>query len=209
MVNYKLSYFDIRGLGETARLIMHYAKVPFEDERLGQPHWQGDYANHKEKFPHGKVPVLEIDGKQFVESNAINRYLARKNGLAGKDEIEELVVDAIGDYHKDVYADLAPYIYVKLGFREGNLDAQRKDFHDATNKHFANYVKMLKESGSGFFVKSGLTWVDFMVSEYLSSIKIHAPETFEQYPELAKFIDRVRSLPEIKDYVEKRKVTDF
>lgn len=39
-------------------------------------------------------------------------------GLAGKNEFEELIVEGIGDYHKEVYQDLAPYLYAKLGFRQ-------------------------------------------------------------------------------------------
>lgn len=34
MVHYKLTYYDARNLGEPARLILKYANVPFEDDRL-------------------------------------------------------------------------------------------------------------------------------------------------------------------------------
>lgn len=37
---YKLRYFDLRGLGEGARLLFHYAGVPFEDERLSKNEWE-------------------------------------------------------------------------------------------------------------------------------------------------------------------------
>ena len=36
---YKLNYFDVRGYGETARLIFHYAGVPFEDRRFTHEEW--------------------------------------------------------------------------------------------------------------------------------------------------------------------------
>uniref|UniRef100_A0A914E1R2 glutathione transferase n=1 Tax=Acrobeloides nanus TaxID=290746 RepID=A0A914E1R2_9BILA len=36
---YKLNYFDLRGYGETARLIFHYAGVPFEDRRFTHEEW--------------------------------------------------------------------------------------------------------------------------------------------------------------------------
>ena len=39
MVHYKFYYFDIRGLGETGRLILHYANVPFEDIRVSPDDW--------------------------------------------------------------------------------------------------------------------------------------------------------------------------
>lgn len=36
---YTLTYFDVRGLGETPRLILNYANVDFEDKRLTQDEW--------------------------------------------------------------------------------------------------------------------------------------------------------------------------
>ena len=34
MVTYTLTYFNVRGRAEAARLILHYAQVPFEDRRI-------------------------------------------------------------------------------------------------------------------------------------------------------------------------------
>ena len=39
MVQYKLTYFPIRGRAETARLILHYANAPFDDNRVAQEEW--------------------------------------------------------------------------------------------------------------------------------------------------------------------------
>lgn len=39
MVNYKLSYFNVRGRGELARLILHAAGVQFEDHRFEGADW--------------------------------------------------------------------------------------------------------------------------------------------------------------------------
>jgi hypothetical protein len=47
MVQYKLSYFDIRGLGETARLILHYANALFEDDRIKNEDWPSRKASMK------------------------------------------------------------------------------------------------------------------------------------------------------------------
>ena len=50
MVQYKLSYFDIRGLGETARLILHYANVPFEDDRIKEEDWPSRKASMRKLY---------------------------------------------------------------------------------------------------------------------------------------------------------------
>lgn len=48
-------------------------------------------------MPYGMLPVLEIDGKPIAQSNAIARYLARKHGLAGENEWESMLCDALVD----------------------------------------------------------------------------------------------------------------
>lgn len=39
MPQYKLTYFNIRWLGEGARVLFHYAGVPFEDVRVNPQQW--------------------------------------------------------------------------------------------------------------------------------------------------------------------------
>uniref|UniRef100_A0A914DNT2 glutathione transferase n=1 Tax=Acrobeloides nanus TaxID=290746 RepID=A0A914DNT2_9BILA len=160
-------------------------------------------------FQYGVVPVLEVDGKTLSQSSAINRYLARKYGLAGKDDFEAAQIDAVADFHKDVYNELVPYIYTKFGYMPGDPATLKQAFLESTDKLFPTYVKLLKESGSGFFAKSGLSWVDFVVANYLLSIRINEPEVLKKYPELEKYVDRVHAVPQIKEYVEKRGQTIF
>ena len=47
--------------------------------------------------PFGHVPILEVDGRVLAQSNTIARYLAKKHGLAGKDEWEEAQADMYAD----------------------------------------------------------------------------------------------------------------
>uniref|UniRef100_A0AC34G0B5 GST C-terminal domain-containing protein n=1 Tax=Panagrolaimus sp. ES5 TaxID=591445 RepID=A0AC34G0B5_9BILA len=67
------------------------------------------------------------------------------------------------------------------------------------------YQKYLKESGSGFLVKSGLTFADFIVSEFLITLRQHAPDIMEKYPDLLQYLDRMKAIPQLKEYYSTRK----
>lgn len=53
-------------------------------------------------MPFGQTPVLEVDGKRIHQSTAICRYLAKQFGLAGKDDWENLEIDAAVDTVHDL-----------------------------------------------------------------------------------------------------------
>lgn len=53
-------------------------------------------------MPMGQMPVLEIDGKQYHQSRAIGRYLAKKSNLYGSDDLEAMEIDAIIDSMDDI-----------------------------------------------------------------------------------------------------------
>ncbi|KAI1708450.1 putative glutathione S-transferase 5 [Ditylenchus destructor] len=204
MVQYKLHYFDVRGMGEPIRLIFAFANEPFEDIRFTMDNW----PNLKSKYKYGKVPVLEVDGKQLAQSSVIARYLAERFGIAGKNAWEKAQVHEIVDFQKDVYTELGPYYYAMLGFKPGDKDALRKDvFLPAAEKLFPQYVRLLKESGSGFFAPSGVTYVDFIVGDYLEHwVNELEPQYMkEKYPELVAYVKKVHAVPEIQKYLKTRK----
>ena len=213
----KFTYFDTRGLGEPVRLILNHAKVPFDDVRVNHEQWATlkpskfhynwiDFTPSFSEFKTGKIPCLEYDGQQLNESYAICRFLARKYGLAGKDDFEQAVVDSIADVQKDFYFAMSPWFYNKLGFAPGDpAELREKHFVPNIARFFPIFTSFLKESGSGFLSKSGLTWADFFVTEYLFTLKKLEPEVFKDYPELNALLDRIQNVPELKDYYKNRK----
>lgn len=53
-------------------------------------------------MPMGQVPVLEIDGKQYHQSRAIGRFIAKKGNLYGSDDFEAMEIDAVVDSIDDI-----------------------------------------------------------------------------------------------------------
>uniref|UniRef100_A0A914DL21 glutathione transferase n=1 Tax=Acrobeloides nanus TaxID=290746 RepID=A0A914DL21_9BILA len=50
MVQYRLQYFDFRGLGEPIKLLLHYAGIPFKDEMFDiEGNWLGYKPNLRGK----------------------------------------------------------------------------------------------------------------------------------------------------------------
>ncbi|KAH7716777.1 Glutathione S-transferase 1 [Aphelenchoides avenae] len=205
MVNYKLVYFDVRAWGESVRLLLHHEGIPFEDFRFTHAEWPGAF---KAQAPFGKVPYLEVDGKKLPESYAINRYLARKFGLAGKDEWEQAWVDAVADMYKDFMKEVVGFYRVATGRVEGDKDKLKSEVFDpAIGRLLTLLANILKESGSGFVAKSGYTWADFVLAEGLLTAEYIVPGSLLGNAATKEYVERVHSIPKIKDYVANRKVS--
>lgn len=50
----------------------------------------------------GQMPVLEVDGQRVHQSIAIERYLAKRFGLAGANDWENLQIDSVVDTINDL-----------------------------------------------------------------------------------------------------------
>lgn len=70
------------------------------------------------------MPVLQIGTDiQIAQSFAIARFVAKKVGLAGSNEIESAYIDSVADLYKDFIEAVAPYLH-----RKPNTDKVSKAF---------------------------------------------------------------------------------
>ena len=110
----KLVYFNVKGLGETSRILLALAGAEFEDYRYPlqvvdlasykfiKTEFDLDKANGKLVKSQGKVPYLEVDGQVISQSKAIERYISRRFNLLGDDEISAARIDSIGEGIRDI-----------------------------------------------------------------------------------------------------------
>ena len=112
---YTLTYFDARGLAEVTRYLFAITETPYQDKRLPL-HFKvpGDFstivkeefdtAKNKGEFRVGmdRVPVLDADGVRLAQSKAIERFVARRVGCLGKDDVEAAQIDIVTEHVRDI-----------------------------------------------------------------------------------------------------------
>lgn len=246
MPAYKFTYFNAKALGESIRMLFHYGGVDFVDDRVEFPDWPklkpcmySDMilANiiwridlmfdfHDSATPFGQLPVLEVDGKKVVQSSAIARYLAKKFGVAGKDDWEAMQIDATVDTIHDIRTskfELASFQF--FFFISSNVFAEISAHYYETNAESkAEKLKVAKEivpfyvnkldeqvkKNGGYFVGGKLSWAEFVfvgLLDYLNHTQ--GCDIIAKAENLKALRDKVLAIPSIKAYVAKRPKTEF
>nr|UUB32734.1 glutathione S-transferase GSTs6 [Dendroctonus valens] len=195
---YKLTYFDIMGLAEPIRMLLSYGNLDFEDYRVPLERW----PNVKPNVPFGQIPVLEFNGKVFHQSIAISRYLAKQVKLVGKDDIEDMEIDAIVDVLMDFRSKVAKYHY--------DEDAAAKEayaktlFGEIVPYYLEKLDKQAKENG-GFLVGGKLTWADLILVGSIDYMNFMAnKDLLAGAPNLTKVKENVAAVPTVQKYLKTR-----
>uniref|UniRef100_A0A6M2DQM2 glutathione transferase n=1 Tax=Xenopsylla cheopis TaxID=163159 RepID=A0A6M2DQM2_XENCH len=203
MPTYKLTYFDVKGIGEPLRLLLSYGGVSFEDVRITFEQW----PSVKPKTPFGVMPVLEIDGKELHQSLALGRYLGKQFGLGGKNALEDLEIDAIVDTLNDFRYKLT------MAFWESDEDLKKKkmkEVQDTLIPFFTEKFEKIAKANNGHLALGRLTWADFVfagVIEYMSFIS--QTDFLGKFPGLKSIYNNVATLPKVKEWIAKRPKTDL
>ncbi|CAI5441664.1 unnamed protein product [Caenorhabditis angaria] len=206
-VEYKLTYFDGRGLADVSRQLFALANVKFEDIRVSHETW----ATIKNDAPFGQLPVLETKtGLKIPQSLAIARYLANKFGFSGKTEEEKALTDAFADQFKDFYVEIKTYYYSKLGFMNHDPEEEKtKVLIPARDKFFKILLKYLKHSKSGYLVDSGVTFADLIICDNMRTLLKWWPEYTKEYPEIQEWYNKVDNIPAIRQHIQNSNDTGF
>lgn len=107
---FELKYFNARGAAETIRILLALADQPYEDTRyditpgtMDAPEFTAAKEAGELKMNLNRAPVLVTpEGLSIGQSKAIERHLARKFGLMGKDDTEEAFIDCVAEHCRDV-----------------------------------------------------------------------------------------------------------
>jgi len=208
MPQYKVIYFDVRGLGETIRQLLVLADQPFEDVRIPL----GGLTDAKKKeldLEWGQVPVLEIDGVRKSQSFAIARYLARKYNLVGKNETEEFRCDEIVEAIRDFSTKIGPIYQAFFGGDNAALDTAKKTIVEVDAPlYLGRFENILASKGNTWLVGDSITWADIVLVHNITSFETGFNVCLTNgLPSIQKLITAVQNNPKIKAWLAKRPET--
>ncbi|XP_050693143.1 glutathione S-transferase Mu 2-like isoform X2 [Eriocheir sinensis] len=192
-----LGYWKIRCLGQPIRLLLAYKRVEYEDKRyeVGDPPEYDKTCWFSVKFKMGfDFPNLPyyIDGNvKITQTLAILRYLGRKYGLEGKTEEEKIRVDVLANQAMDLADQLFTVCYYQYDRKPQFL------------KELPAKMKQLSDflGDRTWFAGETLTFVDFLIYEFLDEHRIVAPTCLDGVVNLQRFLARLEALPPVKEYM--------
>lgn len=205
MTTYRLTYFDIDGgRAEPVRIALNAAGIDFEDRRISFE----EFGQIRNDLRFTCIPVLEIDGQQLTQSNAMLRYAGRLANLYPTDPIQAFYCDEILGAGEDV----TNQIVRTFGRKGDELRAAREKLVSGRLTIMLDGLEALLLRGGGkFFADDRLTIADLKASEtsrWLSSGALeHIPTDFVDTvaPTLAEHRARVEAEPIVVDWYAKRR----
>jgi glutathione S-transferase len=213
----KLTYFNVRGLAETIRMLLAVAKVEYEDYRyplevidmsthqMVKEEFDSDKAEGKLLKSLNKVPFLEVDGVVIPQSKTIERYLAVKYNMMGSNDLESARIDSICEYVRD-FKDT----YQKVRTSENKEDDMNTWFTVTLVERLSLLDNILDVDG--YSVGSSTSLSDIVLYSFITGFfdnKEAAINATLATPKLRMIIERVDSIPEMHSWLATRPKTDF
>ena len=188
-----IKYYDLRGIGESIRLMLEHLGVEYKMEYIAsrdawdleKPTLGIDYVN---------LPIFKDDDVTMSQSYAIFRYIARKYGKGAlKPETEEEMLRA----------DVADGELLDLRLRWGMLcyspefEKLKQGFLDDMPKKLRGLEEVLAKRE---WIIGKLSYVDFEWYEILDHMVTLYPGCYEKLPNVKKYTEAFEALPNVKAY---------
>ncbi|KAF9917627.1 hypothetical protein BX616_000403 [Lobosporangium transversale] len=195
---FKYLYFGLHGRGELTRRILAFAGAKWEELPV-------DWPSQKESVPFKVLPVVyEVtsDGTviELAESQAIERYLAQKFNLYGKNVYEHHKVE---QYLSSIDGVLIPFGTKVLNSAENRVEEANKIYSNILDKFIAIHEEHLKKNGSnGHYVGNTTTLADLKLALLVDRLFLLKPKganevplSAEKSPNIWKVYETVNSAP--------------
>jgi len=203
MTSYKLTYFDFDGgRAEPVRIAFHAAGIEFEDDRLSFQ----EFGEMRNDTRFNSLPVLEIDGNQVTQTNAICRYVGKMAGLYPADNVQALYCDEVLDALEDLLHKIVP----TFGLKGEELQLAREKLVDGWLTIHLRGLGELLDRGGEYFAGDSLTMADLKAFVQVRSLRAgtldHVPADLVDrlVPGLVEHQERIAADPRVLAYYASR-----
>ena len=197
----KLYYFDIPGRAESIRLLLHHAKVQYQDIRIKPHDWQS--MKNDEEFDFHTVPVLELsDGTRINQSHSILEFLGIQYGYLNVEEETIYKIKNVMELVEDLFCKFTESMFPMNNF---NYDEETiRDLKDKfINEVFPCTLEKLEQklaenpNSKDFFVGQKLSILDFYIQGIFANFR---------FPGVKQIMDDIINKYKIfQAYLNKRK----
>eukprot|EP00288_Rhodomonas_lens_P017330 CAMPEP_0177713160 /NCGR_PEP_ID=MMETSP0484_2-20121128/12787_1 /TAXON_ID=354590 /ORGANISM="Rhodomonas lens, Strain RHODO" /LENGTH=222 /DNA_ID=CAMNT_0019225023 /DNA_START=23 /DNA_END=691 /DNA_ORIENTATION=+ len=204
MSDIKVHYFGATGRGEQIRLSLALADKPFTNVTPGED-VPGFIAGCREKGGNltTNLPMLEVDGKFYPQSQAASRYIGRRFKLYGSEQDAEqaFLVDKLMDDADDFRAVGYKCCYLPSFGMLATKEGVDKLLEETIPKHLKNFERQL--GSQDYFLGTSPTIADASIYNVLVDFFVSFwPTILADYPNLQQFCDRFAAIPSVKAYLE-------
>jgi len=191
----KLLYFPARARGESIRMMLKHAKIPFEDILITAETFRK--MKKDKKLPLGQLPVLEVNGRLWPESGSILRFV----GKLAKSYPDDPMVLLRSDCVLEAARGLTMIDPVVNRFEGESLKTTYDDYFSrlpTTLEFLSNTLGDLS-----FFGGDSPSYADFGAYHYLDNTVSVKPDAIG-FENLKNWMRRIAALPGVAEYLSSR-----
>jgi glutathione S-transferase len=215
----KLTYFNVRGLAETSRILLAIGGEEYEDFRypldiidmstheMTKDEFDSDKSNGKLVKSLNKVPFLEVDGVTIPQSKTIERFLARRFNMMGVNDVENAQIDAICESVRDFKE-----MYQKVRGKGEDSVSGTKEWFTVTLVECLSLLENQLVGEGGFCVGNTMSLADVVLFTFVTEFfdnKEASYNTTLATPKIRSVIDRVAKEESVLGWLESRPKTSF
>ena len=220
----KLKYFDARGAAELSRVMLRYADVAFEDERwaidfaagMKTPGFEAAKSSGDLVANLNRAPVLEASGAVIGQSKAIERFVARRCGLMGADDVAAARVDCVAEHVRDVQAAMRDKGFSPFSAKsDEEKEAAKREWYETDLPGWLARLEAAVDAGGCAVKDAGRSYADFALWSLLrDSVRdgddaAAAAAALDAAPNVAAIVDAVEAEAAVQAWVEERPETRF